>query len=118
VRHVVTENQRVLETVSLLRAGRLAEIGPLLTASHMSLRDDFEVTIPQLDVAVDLALEAGALGARMTGGGFGGCVVALVGLDDVPAVTEAVASGFALEGFVGPAVFQASPSSGVSPVPK
>ena len=74
VRHVVTENARVLATVAHLRAGRPAAIGPLLTASHASLRDDFEVTVPELDVAVDAALAAGALGARMTGGGFGGCV--------------------------------------------
>ena len=77
VRHVVTENQRVLDTVALLTAGRPDEIGPLLTASHASLRDDFEVTVPELDTAVEAALAAGAYGARMTGGGFGGCVIAL-----------------------------------------
>src|SRR5262249_42147391 len=64
-RHVVTEDDRVLRAVDLLRAGRVAEVGPLLTASHVSLRDDFEVTVPQLDVAVGAALGAGALGARM-----------------------------------------------------
>src|SRR4051812_3858224 len=72
VRHVVSENGRVLETAELLRAGRLAELGPLLSASHASLRDDFEVSSPELDVAVDAARRGGALGARMIGGGFGG----------------------------------------------
>ena len=73
VRHVVTENQRVLDAVESLRAGRIRDIGPLLTASHDSLRHDFEVTVPQLDTAVEAAVASGAHGARMTGGGFGGC---------------------------------------------
>jgi galactokinase len=77
VRHVVTEIRRVEDTVALMRSGKLREIGPLFTASHASMRDDFEITVPELDVAVDTALEAGALGARMTGGGFGGAIVAL-----------------------------------------
>ncbi|MDX6238359.1 MAG: galactokinase, partial [Kribbellaceae bacterium] len=78
VRHVVTEIHRVEEAVALMHAGKLREVGPLFTASHVSLRDDFEITVPELDVAVDAALAAGALGARMTGGGFGGCIIALV----------------------------------------
>ncbi len=77
-RHVVTENERVLQTVRLLRDGRLPEIGPLLTASHASMRDDYEITVPEVDTAVDALLQAGALGARMTGGGFGGCVIGLI----------------------------------------
>ena len=112
-RHVVTENQRVLDTVELLRAGRIAEIGPLLTASHASLRDDFEVTVPELDVAVESALEGGALGARMTGGGFGGCVIALVPAGLGPAITQAVSKAFAGNGFVPPAFFAATPADGV-----
>ena len=76
-RHVVTENRRVLATVQLLRAGQPDRIGPLLTASHASLRDDFEVSWPEADAAVGTAVRAGALGARMTGGGFGGAVIAL-----------------------------------------
>jgi galactokinase len=72
------ENQRVRDAVALLRAGRVGEIGPLLTASHASLRDDFEVSVEELDTAVEAALAAGAYGARMTGGGFGGCALALV----------------------------------------
>ena len=78
VRHVVTEDDRVLSVVRLLDDGRLADIGPLLTASHRSMRDDFRITVPEVDTAVDALLEAGALGARMTGGGFGGCVIGLV----------------------------------------
>jgi galactokinase len=112
-RHVVTENQRVLSTVELLRAGRIAEIGPLLTASHASLRDDFEVTVPELDVAVEAALAAGALGARMTGGGFGGCVIALLPTGLAPAVSDAVSQAFARAGFAPPAFFDAAPADGV-----
>ena len=81
VRHIVTEDDRVLETVALLKAGQVREIGPLLTASHTSMRDDFEITVPQVDIAVETALAAGAYGARMTGGGFGGCVLALIDAD-------------------------------------
>ncbi len=77
-RHVVSENQRVLDTAAALRAGDVAALGPLLLASHASLRDDFEVSTPELDLLVDLLVEGGALGARLTGAGFGGCVVAIV----------------------------------------
>src|SRR6185369_2035227 len=102
VRHVVSEDARVHAVVSLLRSGRPADIGPLLTASHASLRDDFEVTVPELDVAVEAAVDAGALGARMTGGGFGGCVIALVPASLAPAVAGAVADAFAGRGFAPP----------------
>ena len=114
-RHVVTENQRVLDTVKLLRAeparggeptqprdGRVREIGPLLTASHASMRDDFEITVPQVDVAVQAALEAGAYGARMTGGGFGGCVLALVDSDRAEATAAAVSAAYAERDFTAP----------------
>ncbi|MCU1448907.1 MAG: galactokinase, partial [Acidimicrobiales bacterium] len=77
-RHVVSENARVLEAVALLRAGNVEALGPLLLASHASLRDDFEVSVPALDEAVATAMANGAVGARMTGGGFGGCAIALV----------------------------------------
>jgi len=76
--HVVTENQRVLEAAAALRAGDVSALGPILLASHASLRDDFEVSTPELDLLVDLLVEGGAVGARLTGAGFGGCVVALV----------------------------------------
>jgi galactokinase len=89
-RHVVTENQRVDTVVELVRAGRVAEIGPLLDASHASLRDDYEVSAVELDVVVEAATAAGALGARMVGGGFGGSAIALVRLADAEAVGGAV----------------------------
>jgi galactokinase len=111
VRHVVTENERVLATVALLRVG--GDIGPLLTASHASLRDDFQVSVPELDLAVDTALTAGASGARMTGGGFGGCAIVLT--DEPEGVTEAVTEAFARRGFARPAAFVASASAGVRP---
>jgi galactokinase len=77
-RHVVTENQRVLDFVVACRSGDLAVLGPLLAASHASLRDDFEVSTPALDQLVDrLVATPGVLGARLTGAGFGGCAVAL-----------------------------------------
>ncbi|MEU8237013.1 galactokinase [Actinoplanes missouriensis] len=98
-RHIVTENQRVLDTVALLRDGRVREVGPLLTASHASMRDDFEITVAQVDVAVEASLAAGAYGARMTGGGFGGCVLALIDADRADATAAAVAEAYAERGF-------------------
>jgi galactokinase len=87
-RHVVTENQRVLQFADALRAGDAARLGSLLLASHASLRDDYEVSTPQLDLAVELLVEHGAIGARLTGAGFGGCVVALVPRPEVAAVAS------------------------------
>jgi galactokinase len=112
VRHVLTENDRVLETAAMLRAGRTAEIGPLLTASHTSLRDDYEVSSDELDVAVDAALSAGALGARMTGGGFGGSAIALVEAHRIEAVSAAVRAAFAARRLTEPVLFSALPSAG------
>lgn len=112
-RHVVTENARVLEVVAALRAGTdPRSVGASLTASHASLRDDFEVTVPQLDVAVEAALAAGAHGARMTGGGFGGCVIALVDAGAVVTVTSSVEEAFTRSSFDPPATFVAVPSDG------
>jgi galactokinase len=91
-RHVVTENARVRRTAGLLRDGRLADCGELLTASHASLRDDFEVSWPAADAIVSAAVSAGALGARMTGGGFGGCVLVLVPAGRSGAVTAAIST--------------------------
>jgi galactokinase len=112
VRHVVTENDRVLATVDRLRDGDLRGIGELLTASHASMRDDFEITVPEVDTAVEAALAAGAYGARMTGGGFGGCVIALVDTDRADAVREAVEGAYADRGFTAPESFVALPSAG------
>ncbi|WBP90797.1 galactokinase [Kitasatospora cathayae] len=112
VRHVVTENGRVLETIDHLGRGELTALGPVLTAGHASLRDDFRVSCPETDLAVEAAVAAGALGARMTGGGFGGSVVALVGAADLAAVSEAVRSAFRSAGFAAPVTFTAVPSAG------
>ncbi|MFI7215231.1 galactokinase [Micromonospora maritima] len=116
VRHVVTEDQRVLDTVALLRAGRVRDIGPLLTASHASMRDDFEITVPEVDTAVEAALTAGAHGARMTGGGFGGCVLALVDVDAADTVARAVADAYAERGFAAPGTLTVLPAGGVTRV--
>ncbi len=116
VRHVVTENHRVLDTVSRLQSGRIREIGPLLAASHASLRDDFQVTVPELDVAAQAAEAAGALGARMTGGGFGGCVIALVEEATAAEVVTAVTDAFAFHGFAPPSCFTAAPAAGAQRV--
>jgi galactokinase len=114
VRHVVTENARVLDTVERLRGGAVAGIGPLLTASHASMRDDYEITVAEVDVAVEAAMAAGAYGARMTGGGFGGCVLALVDATAVDSVAAAVAQAFAGAGFAPPTWFAAVAGGGVA----
>ncbi|MCW3840176.1 galactokinase [Micromonospora yasonensis] len=114
VRHVVTEDQRVLDIVALLRAGRVRDIGPLLTASHASMRDDFEITVPEVDTAVEAALAAGAYGARMTGGGFGGCVLALVDADSADAVAAAVSTAYAERGFAAPGAVTVRPAAGAA----
>lgn len=112
VRHVVTEDERVDRVVALLESGDTRAIGPVLTAGHASLRDDFRVSCPELDLAVDTAVAAGALGARMTGGGFGGSAIVLAEATDVDALTKAVENAFATAGFKTPRVFEAVPSAG------
>jgi galactokinase len=112
VRHVVTENARVLEAVDVLRAGRIADLAPLLDASHESMRDDFEITVPQVDLAVETARASGALGARMTGGGFGGCIIALVAAGESTRIGGEIARSFATAGFGPPQHFTAVPSAG------
>lgn len=110
-RHCVTEIERVRASVAVLDGDDVAALGPLMTASHASLRDDFEVTVPELDTAVDAALAAGALGARMTGGGFGGSAIALVRESEADAVAQAIAGAFALRGFAAPTFLTAPPSA-------
>ncbi|MDZ8275014.1 galactokinase [Microbacterium aquimaris] len=112
VRHIVTENQRVLDTVAVLRGAGPTAIGDLLVASHASMRDDFEISVPELDTAVEAALAAGAIGARMTGGGFGGAAIALVSRDQVTAVADGVRRAFAGRGFAEPHVFPVTAASG------
>ena len=110
-RHVVTENGRVKQAVALLTGGDLAGVGALLCASHASLRDDFEVSWPEADVAVGAAMAAGALGARMMGGGFGGSALALVPAGQ-RAVGAAITAEFARRGWPPPAFLPAVPSAG------
>lgn len=112
VRHVVTENQRVLETAQALREVGPRAIGQLMLASHESMRDDFEISTVELDVAVASAMAAGAIGARMTGGGFGGSAIALVPDDARAAVEDSVRAAFAKAGFVEPQVYPVLPADG------
>ncbi|MFF5146194.1 galactokinase [Streptomyces sp. NPDC013157] len=112
VRHVVTEDHRVERVVALLEAGDTRAIGPVLTEGHASLRDDFQVSCPELDLVVEAANAAGALGARMTGGGFGGSAIVLAEAADVDTIAKAVEEAFAAAGFKAPRVFEAVPSAG------
>ncbi|HVN11873.1 MAG TPA: galactokinase [Kineosporiaceae bacterium] len=111
VRHVVTEISRVRQTVLLVEDGDVAGIGPLLEASHASLREDYEVSSVELDLAVEAARAAGALGARMTGAGFGGSAIALIRAGEGGAVAAEVARAFAARGFGPPAFLHAAPSA-------
>jgi galactokinase len=117
-RHVITENARTLACAELLAAGRIADIGTLLSASHASLRDDFEVSVPEVDLAVRTMLDAGALGARITGGGFGGCAISLIATAAVPAAITAVMTAFRGAGFNSPVGFRVRPSQGAHPISK
>ncbi|MHA7306255.1 galactokinase [Arthrobacter sp. TMN-49] len=112
IRHIITENQRVLDTVEVLDDAGPAAIGALLTASHVSMRDDFEISCPELDLAVDTALAQGALGARMTGGGFGGSAIALIPATAEATVRANVGQAFADAGFTAPDIFAVSPAPG------
>jgi galactokinase len=93
-RHVVSENARVLAAAEALATGNLAALGELLTESHASLRDDFDVSTPELDVLVEKLIEAGALGARLTGAGFGGCVVGVANREGAASVVETAAARY------------------------
>ncbi|GII55251.1 galactokinase [Planotetraspora thailandica] len=110
--HVVTENHRVEALIGLLRAGAVQEIGALLIASHLSLRDQFEVSCPELDIAVEAAVKGGARGARMTGGGFGGSAIALVAEDKADKVQEQVRLAYRERGWADPTFFTATPAAG------
>jgi len=110
--HVISEHHRVLAAARLLRTGDQAGIGGLLTASHASLRDQFEVSWPQADAAVEAAASAGALGARMTGGGFGGSVIVLVPAGRGGRVRRAVTREFTRRRWPAPRYLDATPSDG------
>lgn len=115
-RHVVSENDRVLAAIEVASQGRFEDLAPLLDASHVSMRDDFEITVPTVDLAVETARAHGALGARMTGGGFGGCIIALAPAGSGEAIGQAVAAAFADAGFGAPEWFTAVPSAGAARV--
>ena len=112
VRHIVTENDRVVETVNKLQADGPRAIGELLNASHVSMRDDFEISIDELDTAVDVSNRHGAVGARMTGGGFGGAAIALAPIDKVSEITLAVLAEFELLGYGKPNIFAVTADQG------
>lgn len=112
VKHIVTENQRVLDTVGLLDSDGPGTIGALLNASHASMRDDFGISCPELDLAVDTAIAAGALGARMTGGGFGGSAIALLEAPRAEAIRAALREAFASAGYITPEIFSVAPGPG------
>ena len=112
VRHVITENQRVLDTVESLRSQGPSSIGKLMYASHVSMRDDFEISVDELDTAVETALRHGAIGARMTGGGFGGAAIALTPVEKISEVTLAVIAEFEVLGYAKPDVFVVSAAPG------
>ena len=116
-RHVVSENGRVLEAAAALRAGDVERLGRLLVASHESLRDDFAVSTPELDLLVELLLEEGALGARLTGAGFGGCAVAVAAVEDAAGVLDRAAERYAARTGLLPRAFPVRAVDGAGPVP-
>ena len=111
-RHIVSENSRVLEAVKALQAEDFRELGRLMYASHASMRDDFEISTPELDSFVELAQEFGAPGARLTGAGFGGCAIALVREVETEALTRNEFQVFAEKGFEEPAFYEFLPATG------
>lgn len=114
VRHVVTEIARVDEFVDAFAAGDIATAGKLFNASHDSLRDDYEVTVPELDIAVEVARANGAYGARMTGGGFGGSIIALVDKGQGHEIAQKIADRFEKEGFNAPRALPAYAAAAAS----
>lgn len=113
-RHAVTEIQRVKDAVVALKASDFIKLGRLINESHISLRDDYTVSCPELDLAVDASLAAGALGSRMVGGGFGGSAIALIKADEIDAVKEAIKLAYSERNFKAPRFFTSLPSAGAS----
>jgi galactokinase len=111
-RHAVTEMKRVLDCVEALSSGDFATVGQLINASHISLRDDYTVSCPELDTAVEASLLAGALGSRMVGGGFGGSAIALIQASTTTQTISAVEKAFADKKFKAPRFFTSLPSQG------
>jgi galactokinase len=113
-RHAVTEIQRVGDAVAALKASDFTTLGRLINESHISLRDDYTVSCPELDVAVEASLAAGALGSRMVGGGFGGSAIALIKADQIGPVKDSIKDAYAAKGFKAPRFFTSLPSAGAS----
>lgn len=111
-RHAVTEMKRVLDCVDALKAADFNRVGELINQSHASLRDDYNVSCPELDTAVDAAISAGALGARMVGGGFGGSAIALIQAAQTEPTIKAIEAAFKGKGFKAPRFFTSLPSQG------
>jgi galactokinase len=111
-RHAVTEMQRVLDCVDALSASDFEKVGRLINQSHASLRDDYTVSCPELDTAVDAAISAGALGSRMVGGGFGGSAIALIQASKTTDTIKAIEKAFSHKGFKAPRFFTSLPSQG------
>jgi galactokinase len=110
--HAVTEIARVLECVSALENKDFEKVGELINKSHVSLRDDYNVSCPELDTAVDASLSAGAIGSRMVGGGFGGSAIALIKITNIDKTKSAVTKAFIEKGYKAPRFFESLPSEG------
>lgn len=113
-RHVITENARVLSFVAALKLGDFAGCGQLMVQSHASMRDDFEISVDELDTAVEISMRHGALGARMTGGGFGGAAIALCPIEKISDLTNSVYAEFELLGYAKPEIFTVNAADGAS----
>ena len=111
-RHAVTEMQRVLDSVTALEASDFDSLGVLINSSHASLKDDYEVSCPELDLVVETAQASGALGARMVGGGFGGSAIALVRVEQAAKISNAIREAFAWRNLEAPRFFPSLPSQG------
>lgn len=115
-RHVITENERTLQAAEAFRAGDLSQLGQLMAASHTSMRDDFEITVPEIDYLVTLlqGVIGDAGGARMTGGGFGGCVVAILPEARIAAAVEAVEANYERQTRLVADIYRCTPAAGAS----
>jgi galactokinase len=117
-RHVIGEIERTLHAAEAVRASNWPTVGQLMYASHSSLRDDYEVSCPELDAVVEIAQaigpKGGVIGCRMTGGGFGGCAVAMVNADAVPAISERIASEYERRTKIKPTLFVSRPAAGAT----
>ncbi len=113
-KHVVTENDRVVSFVAALKIGEFAHCGELMVQSHVSMRDDFEISVDELDTAVETSMRHGALGARMTGGGFGGAAIALCPIEKISDLTNSVYAEFELLGYAKPNIFTVNAADGAS----